>query len=394
MPSHPGAVQDIQNALQRNDVSPAEAARLLRAEGLSEIQVNTILRAAAAGGPRQALAGDFATATALGIGQDRVPTDARAIAARIAVPGAVTAGAGDDVDVGGDPFDTDPIFNPDPEPLPSPPPPPPPPVVTPPPPPVVPPPPPVPPPALPPPPVPPVLPVPPPPVVPGDPVDPNPPPGGAIVPPAGPPPPPPPPPPVAAVPPPFTLPPDPGPTLTPLQQLQIEQSATRRGRGTLFDQFRSGQPLQSLLSQRVQQRRFDPLSAIFGLLRASNPETPSNFATFLGNRADLPVGSQGFQGLFQNLANIFQTGGTPEETDRRLTQQQAFEDPNDPNFARNAIIQGFVSQFAGLPGAAARTAGRRIDQFQSTNEGIPLFQAFLEGLLGQAGGGGFFGGFQ
>lgn len=181
--------------------------------------------------------------------------------------------------------------------------------------------------------------------------------------------------------------------LTPLQQLQIEQSATRGGRGTLFDQFRAGQPLQSLLAQRVQQRQFNPLSAIFGLLRAQNPETPSNFATFLNNRGGSPVGPLGFQGSFQNLANIFQPGATSQETERRQSQAQAFEDPSDPNFARNAIIQGFVSQFAGLPGAAARAAGRRIDQFQSTNEGIPLFQAFLEGLLGQ-GGGGFFGGFQ
>ena len=149
------------------------------------------------------------------------------------------------------------------------------------------------------------------------------------------------------------------------------------------------------------QGRFNPLSARFALDAAQEAAANqgsdfagSNFAGFLNRRGTMPVSGQGFVDTFRDLAGIFGPGA--DEGQQAIAGE--FGDATNQATVANIISSGFASQFAPfLRRGAGRVAARNIAQFEGGNEGnIPLFEAFLRGLLGSQGGGPsqFFGGFQ
>ena len=185
---------------------------------------------------------------------------------------------------------------------------------------------------------------------------------------------------------------------------QILDSITRGGRRGLFNQFLAGQPQVSQAAQFGQQQAFNPLSASFILNNLINPASVNpegqgavapgeglfgaNFLSALQGGIAKPTGAD-FNSLLAQLSGQLGPGAFGQGNPSQVTQTNLLS--QEPT-AQNIIQSGFAAQFNPLLQLAARqSALQQIQQFQGQDATTPIFQAFLQGLMG--GGQGFFGGF-
>lgn len=175
-----------------------------------------------------------------------------------------------------------------------------------------------------------------------------------------------------------------------LEQQQIIQSASRGGRGQLFDAILAQQGF-SPLGQSLAQGAFNPLSASFALNQVLNPNidpvsgdvSAANFANFLPQRfaQQLPT-----QGSFTDALN--QIGGffnNPNQTQQAgINAFLGPQNATDPQgTARNIISQTFLSGLNPLfRGSGQNIVNSILDAFLGSNPASNLFGSFLGGQLG------------
>lgn len=169
---------------------------------------------------------------------------------------------------------------------------------------------------------------------------------------------------------------------------QLEElSATRWGRGKIFDRFLAAQPafqFQTPGAQRAMQQRFDPLSASFilqGLTNESGTPRLDDFRAFLqDDPSDVPA--ENFLEQFRLIAPAFdpeaQRSGTLSAQQEAVFDYLNLADPDPDEVASNLIAQSIMG---GMHPILARMIpniiSRRIAAFRNEDLTTPAFQEFV-----------------